>query len=184
MQDGPDPGHQLVDAERLRHVVVAVDEPGQLVRGFVPGGQEEDRGVDLLSPQRPADVEAVAVGQHDVEDDAVEPAGPGMGQGVDRRGGLLGGEPLEGQGRGYDVGDVGLVVDDEDARPAGSRQGHQVCTTWGVPRREPNRRWTAHRVTRASASTTMKVDIFDSPSTRSTKRMGTSTIGAPARRAA
>ena len=36
-----------------------------------------------------------------------------------------------------------------------------------------------HSVTSPRASTTMNVDIFDSPSTRSTNRIGTSTIGAP-----
>src|SRR5665213_1164231 len=68
--------------------------------------------------------------------------------------------------------------------PALSRQGHQEWATWDERRREPNSRWTPHRVTRPKASTTMKADIFDSPSTRPTNRIGTSRIGAPARLAA
>ena len=41
-------------------------------------------------------------------------------------------------------------------------------------------RWRPHMVTRPSASITMEIDIFDSPLRRSTNRIGTSTISAPA----
>ena len=42
----PDAGHQLLDAERLGHVVVAADgQAVDLVLGGVLGGEEDDRNL-------------------------------------------------------------------------------------------------------------------------------------------
>jgi hypothetical protein len=71
-QDGLDAGHELLEAERLDQVVVTAGaEPPHLVVGAVPGCEEDDgRAAVLLAPAA-AHLEAVEVGQHDVEDDQV-----------------------------------------------------------------------------------------------------------------
>jgi len=71
-QDGPHPRHDLGERERLRHVVVAAHrEAGDLVLGGVLGGEKEDRRADAVVAQPPGELEAVDVGQHDVEHDQV-----------------------------------------------------------------------------------------------------------------
>ena len=77
-QDRADPGGQLLQAERLGDVVVAAEgQPADLVVGRVPGGQEDHRGTGTAVAQLPDDLEAVQVGEHDVEDDEVRPLLPG-----------------------------------------------------------------------------------------------------------
>jgi hypothetical protein len=73
-QDGPDAGQQLLQVERLGHVVVAAEpESVDLVGPGVAGGQEEyrHRAGPPAGPGQAAqaaqDLEAVQVGQHDVE---------------------------------------------------------------------------------------------------------------------
>ena len=51
-EDGPDPGHDLVEAEGLGDVVVAADgEAGDLVLGVVLRGQEQDGEVLAGCPE-------------------------------------------------------------------------------------------------------------------------------------
>ena len=114
-QDGPDPRHELLDAEGLRDVVVAHAEALDLVLGRVTGGQEDDGHLLALVAQAAADLVAVEVGQHDVEHDEMRPERAHLlerlGAGA-RHPDLI---ALEGQRGGQQVGDVRLVVDDEDA---------------------------------------------------------------------
>jgi hypothetical protein len=73
-QDGPDPGDDLLQAERLGHVVVAAQgQAPDLVLHRVPRGQEDDGDAGAAAPQPPDDVEPVHVGQHDVEHDEIRP---------------------------------------------------------------------------------------------------------------
>jgi len=62
----------LLEAERLRHVVVAAQRqaPHRLL-GAVARGEEQHRRVVALAPQPPAHLETVDVGQHDVEQQEV-----------------------------------------------------------------------------------------------------------------
>ena len=65
---------QLLRAERLRHVVVGAGlQPGHLVAFVDPRRQHDDGNVGMLA-QRARDVEAMHVGQTEVEDDQVRPA--------------------------------------------------------------------------------------------------------------
>ena len=66
------PGDDLLDVERLGHVVVAADaEAAQPVGERIACGQEQHRRVDALRAQRLADVAAVGVGQADVDHERV-----------------------------------------------------------------------------------------------------------------
>ena len=71
----PDAGHQLAEAERLHHVVVGAElEAEHPVELVGPGGQHDDRHVRRRA-QCPADVVPVHVGQAEVEQHEVVPAG-------------------------------------------------------------------------------------------------------------
>ena len=62
----------LGEAERLGHVVVAAGAQRlDLVLDRVLRGQEENRRLEALLPQPPADLDAVEVGEHPVEHDEV-----------------------------------------------------------------------------------------------------------------
>ena len=115
-EDGVHPGDQLDQREGLRDVVVATDgEPGDLVLKRVTGGEEEHRDPEPVVAQAPGDLEAVEVGEHDVEHDQVGRPFLGRLEGAAAVGGLLDVEPLIAQ-RGRDrVDDRRFVVDDQDA---------------------------------------------------------------------
>jgi len=116
-QHGPDPGGQLLQAERLGDVVVATQgQPADLVIGRVPGGQEHHRGPHAGLPQPPHHLEAVEVGQHHVEHQQVrlELTGVGHGLGPVGRGGDV--KASETQARRKQLDDVGIVLDYEQLR--------------------------------------------------------------------
>ena len=71
---GPNPRQQLARAERLRDVVVAADLQSQhTIELLASGREEEDRniGCGCIRAELAAEVEAVAIGQHDVQKDQV-----------------------------------------------------------------------------------------------------------------
>ena len=136
-QEGPDPAHQLAQAERLGQVVVGTElQADHLVDLVVAGGQDQDGRLRAGGAQPAQDLEAVDPRQTDVEHDQV---------------GRLAGAELEAllTGAGHDhlvalllkgeldpAGDGELVLDDQDggghgrdatpnggARPKGSRGG-------------------------------------------------------------
>ncbi len=123
-QDGPDTDDELLDAEGLGHVVVAAQcETPQLVVEGVAGGEEEDRQppADTVPSHALEDLEPAQVGEHHVEDDQVRAE---LGHGLERVAthvGHLDLHALVAQGHGQEVGDAGLVVDDQDARGLGHR---------------------------------------------------------------
>ena len=114
-QHGVDPGHELVEAEGLGHVVVAPGgESPDLVLGGVARRQEQHGRAVPLGPQPSAHLGAVDVGQHDVQEDQVVVAPLGQRHGIAPGGGGVDRETLEAQGGAEQVGDVGLVVDHQD----------------------------------------------------------------------
>ena len=72
-QPQPNPGQQLLEAERFRHVVVGTAlEAGDGVGDGRSRGQHDHRRGDALTPQPVERLEAIDVGQADVEDHQVE----------------------------------------------------------------------------------------------------------------
>ena len=115
-QHGAHAGDELLEAERLGDVVVAADrEALDLLLGGVAGGQEHDRHVVPVGAQPLHDREAVAVGEHHVEHDEIGPELLGRAERFGAVAGDLDAEALVAQGGRDEVGDVCLVVDDEDS---------------------------------------------------------------------
>ena len=113
-QDRLDPGDERPRVERLGHVVVGAElEADDRVDVVVAGGEHEDRRV-AAPPELAADLEAVDLGEHQVEDDEV-----GLVAGVQRES-LLAVRGADDrvalllQVQAKEVDDVALVVDDED----------------------------------------------------------------------
>ena len=131
------PGHQLLERERLGHVVVAArGQPRDPVLDRVAGGEEDDRYVGQRGAHPAQHLEAVDVGQHHVEHDGV---------GALLAGGVHGGAPgvrhlhlpaLVAQRHRDQLGDVHLVVDDEDAQRGAVGAG-QVGGGSGAHVRQP-----------------------------------------------
>ena len=117
-QDGAHPDDELLHAEGLGHVVVAAqgEAPQLVVEGVAR--REEQHGqppADAVPAHALEDVEPAQVGEHDVEDDEV---GAELGhrlEGVAAQVRHLDLHALVAQGHGQQVGDAGLVVDDQDA---------------------------------------------------------------------
>ena len=126
-QDGPDARDDLLEAERLRDVVVAADGQAlDLVVDGVAGRDEHDGQLAALFPQAAGDGEPVHVGEHDVEDAQVGVVGISHAQrlGAAGRGGDV--EPGVAQRRREQFADVGLVLDDEQAGLGRRSAGHGV----------------------------------------------------------
>ena len=113
-EDRPDPGDEGARVERLRHVVVRPElEPDDRVDVVVPRREHEDGRV-AAAADLAADLEAVDLRQHEVEDHEV-----GVVAGVEGEGGLSvarahDDEALLLEVQAQQVDDVPLVVDDED----------------------------------------------------------------------
>jgi len=129
------PRDELPGIERLRHVVVGADlEPDDLVDVLVARGQHQDRDVGALA-QAPADLDAVDVGQHQVEDDQRRLLRLGCGQCVRA---VLGRAHLEArvlEVERHEGSDRLLVLDDEDLGRAAvhGRSGASPEGTDGCP---------------------------------------------------
>ena len=110
------PGDDLLEAERLGHVVVATGrEPGDPVLDGVLGGEEEDGDGVVVGAHPAQHLEPVEVGQHHVEHDRV---GLEVARSLDRLdpgAGRAHLPALVAQSHRQQLGEVGLVVDDEDA---------------------------------------------------------------------
>ncbi len=119
-EDSLDARDELGGRERLREVVVGAElEPEHTVDLAVAGGEEDHRHLRRAS-DAPADLEPVDVGETDVEHHEPRPVrlerprarAPGRA--------LQDAEPLALEVEADEIGDVGLVVDDDDralARP-------------------------------------------------------------------
>ena len=110
-----EPGDDFLEAERLRHIVVAAQgEPGDLVLQRVSCRQEQRGRVDTIGAQPAQHPETVHPGHHHVEDHRV---GPGFARPVQClrtvRGGVdLKTLELEADRKQFD--DIGFIVDYQD----------------------------------------------------------------------
>jgi len=103
-----------------------------------------------------SDLEAVEVGEHDVEHDEVRPpAGNGL-QGASSRGGPFHLEAVVAQAHGHQLGDVLLVIDNEDSRfttigvhpvsTAGACAIRILCSIWCLTHTKSNAMIKSHTV--------------------------------------
>jgi hypothetical protein len=124
-------GPAFLQAERLGHVVVtARGYAGDAVLDRVARGQEQHTYVRVVRAESAQHVEAVDVGQHHVEHDDVGPQLPRSCNGPHAVGDTSNVPLLEAQRTDQQVGEAGLVVDDQCAKrcPVRTRQrgGHTV----------------------------------------------------------
>src|SRR6202012_1104801 len=114
-QQRADPRQQLLALEGLDQVVVGARvEAGDAVPGLGAGGPQQDRHV-ALHAQAPADLDPVEAGEAEVEHDQV---GDEPDRDVERLDPVGGGADLVAlvaQRAAQDVGDIGVVLDYEDA---------------------------------------------------------------------
>src|SRR5581483_3618519 len=114
------PGQQLVDAERLRHVVVGAGvERCDLVLLVVDDRQDDDRH-RAPAAQLARDVGAASIRENEVEDHGVRRTHGGARQRLLARRGRVDVVARSAQARLERAQDLRLVVDDEDARHAGT----------------------------------------------------------------
>ena len=113
--------HELARVERLHQVVIEAGvEPRDLLDVLGARGERDDRRV-VRAPQLGEEIQAVRVGQPEVEHHARRRASRegltrlGRGRAVlDHEAGVL-------EVQGHELGDGGIIFDDHDARPAHSR---------------------------------------------------------------
>ena len=125
-QQRGDARHQLTHAERLGEVVVgAALEAEDLVGLGVARRQHQDRraAVHGAGADRPADGDAVEIGQHQVEQNQIEALGVGARQGVPAVVDLLDRVAAERQVEPQQFADGRVVLDDQHAT---RRQGRHA----------------------------------------------------------
>ena len=109
-----DAGHQLAGVEGLGHIVIGAQlQADDLVHVVGAGGEDDDGDVARLA-QLAADLEAVHLRHHDVEDDQVGLVGLDL---LQRLTAVIGGLDLEsflGEVEAGELDDIPLVVDDQD----------------------------------------------------------------------
>ena len=121
-------GPNLLEAERLRHVVVpAGGDPGDPVLQGVPRGEEEDADGRVLRAQASQHLQPVHIREHHVQDNHVRPELLGAAHRLGPRPGLGGLPAVEGQHADQYVGQVRFVLDDErsERSAVGSQQRHR-----------------------------------------------------------
>ena len=137
-QHGADARDQLLEAERLGDVVVAAQrEAADLVLGGVARGEEDDRDLRAAGAEPACDLEALHVGQHDVEHHQLRLERRCGGERLPARRGGLDLEALEAQRHREHVEDVRLVVDDEDAVRCRASLTHCRRKPWSLLRVRP-----------------------------------------------
>ena len=111
----PDAGQQLVEAERLRQIVVGAGvEAADHVLDRVARGEHQDGRVPPLPPELGRDLEPVLLGQHDVEQDDVVLVDVGQHGGLVAVGGDVHHVALFLQSLLDESGDLPVVFHDEN----------------------------------------------------------------------
>ena len=134
-QDDLNPGNELLDAEGLRQVVVAADgQSPQPLLGGIASGEKDHGDVDPIRAHPPADLEAVQVREHHIQDDQIRGCRsmPHDLERVAAAGCLLDLEATKTQRGDHDEADVVFVLDDQHL----GRTVHTedcVSRTWGFP---------------------------------------------------
>ncbi len=114
---GTDPRDDLSDRERLDDVIVRAEfEPDNAIGHAPARGDHDDRDV-RITPQLPADVAPVAVGQRQVEQHHVGLVGRELGDGVGGGAGDRGVKPASVERVRERLRDGPLVLDEEDGDP-------------------------------------------------------------------
>ena len=110
----PQPGEEFSELEGLGEVVVGPGvEAKDPVVDPVAGRQQQHRGPPALGPQGAADLEAVGLGDHGVEDDGVEVELPGRPERLGAVAGHVDGVALVFETAPDEGGHLGLVLHDE-----------------------------------------------------------------------
>ena len=114
--EGTQAGDDLLETERLGHVVVATGgEAGDAVLHGILGREEEDGHGGGVGAHPAHHLEPVEVGQHHVEHDRIGLELLGRPHGLEPSARGLDLPALIAQRHREQLGEVGLVVDDEDA---------------------------------------------------------------------
>jgi hypothetical protein len=123
----PQPGCYLLHAERLGDVVVAADaNAGDPILDGIPCGEEKDADGGILCSEPAQDLEAVQIGQPDVEHHCVRTE---LGRDSDRTGPVQarpGLPTFQRQQSSQHLGQMRLVVDDEHSQLVRGRLGRGI----------------------------------------------------------
>ena len=125
-QQGPDPGQQLLALEGLDQVIIGTAvEAGDAVLGLGAGGQHQNRYV-AIGAKLLADLDTVEPRQAEIEDDKVWDEAGGDVERIYsvRRGPHL--IALIAQRAAQDIGDVGVILDHENAAAGGIAVGQHA----------------------------------------------------------
>ena len=115
-QGGPHPGEQLLHVERLDDVVVGAPVEGGDLLGLRVPDRQHDHGLLGEGAQPGQHLEAVEVGQPEVQDDEVDAVGA---QDPERRRAVAGGQHVIAAGlqaRAEGAHDLAVVLDDEHSQ--------------------------------------------------------------------
>ena len=132
-EDRAETGQQLAGVEGLRKVIVGADlQAHDPVRGVAARGEHQDGHVGF-GPEAPAEVEAVPVREHDVEDHRVERLTPGGRESLGHR--LPRGHHVARalQVLAEHVGEGAVVVVDQDAPAFGRPRAHRFSPRRRTP---------------------------------------------------
>jgi acetate kinase len=126
----PDAGGELIEGERLGHVirracVESLDALGHLS----PGGQQNYRQGRKRAPDAGENLKPVAPRQHDVQQHEVEPAADGLSLALESVRGARNLVALSGEAAPEEVGDPRLVLDDQNPHRVGGMVGRRLSST-------------------------------------------------------
>jgi hypothetical protein len=134
-------GQQFGEREGFREIIVRTAvEADDAVIERVARGQHQDRRVHAALPDMPEDFDAVTIRQHPVEHDQIKCFSVEGADGVGAGAGRFHVPSLQAQPFGERIPGLGFVLDDKDARWAGSfygRSSHERNTVGETARSGP-----------------------------------------------